>query len=361
MLDKKRLLIDLFVKPETVNEITLSDWDLLIRQARQAGVLARLAIFLDELNLLNTVYEQPRNHLISSQIYSQQFSRSLEWEVLCIKKALDKKDIPLILLKGAAYMENNLNVAKGRLFSDVDILVEKTKLTKVEVLLVTEGWMPTIFNEYDQNYYRQWMHEIPPLKHTQRNTTIDVHHNIIPITTKYSPDSDLLLSNIIKIKDKDIWVLNYESQVIHSAVHLFHEGEFKNGFRDLLDLHLLIVDFSKQKDFWKKLVIRSRELEQQIPLLLALRYSSLFFKTPIPDTVFHAVKQEAKVGFFKIRYLDFLFKRALMPDHSSCNDGWTGFARWLLYIRSHFLRMPLYLLIPHLFRKGWVGYFGKKS
>jgi hypothetical protein len=30
-----------------------------------------------------------------------------------------------------------------------------------------------------------------------------------------------------------------------------------------------------------------------------------------------------------------------------------------LYIRSHYLRMPLYLLIPHLVRKAWLSRFGK--
>jgi len=28
---------------------------------------------------------------------------------------------------------------------------------------------------------------------------------------------------------------------------------------------------------------------------------------------------------------------------------------WLLYIRSHYLRMPLHLLVPHLARKAYVG------
>ena len=49
--------------------------------------------------------------------------------------------------------------------------------------------------------------------------------------------------------------------------------------------------------------------------------------------------------------IDALFSRALMPDHASCDDKFTPLARWLLYIRSHYLRMPLHLLIPHLLRK----------
>jgi hypothetical protein len=51
--------------------------------------------------------------------------------------------------------------------------------------------------------------------------------------------------------------------------------------------------------------------------------------------------------------MDALFDRALMPDHSTCSDRFTPTARWLLYVRAHYLRMPLRLLVPHLVRKAW--------
>jgi len=51
--------------------------------------------------------------------------------------------------------------------------------------------------------------------------------------------------------------------------------------------------------------------------------------------------------------MDGLFMRALRPDHPSCDLPFTGLARGLLYIRSHYLRMPMHLLVPHLVRKAW--------
>jgi hypothetical protein len=44
---------------------------------------------------------------------------------------------------------------------------------------------------------------------------------------------------------------------------------------------------------------------------------------------------------------------ALRPNHPSCDGPWTPLARWLLYVRAHWLRMPLRLLLPHLLRKAW--------
>jgi hypothetical protein len=53
--------------------------------------------------------------------------------------------------------------------------------------------------------------------------------------------------------------------------------------------------------------------------------------------------------------MDALFGRALAPEHASCADGLTGLARELLYIRGHWLRMPLHLLLPHLFHKAFLA------
>ena len=49
--------------------------------------------------------------------------------------------------------------------------------------------------------------------------------------------------------------------------------------------------------------------------------------------------------------MDFCYERTLSSDHSSCRQRFTGLAEYILYIRSHYLRMPLRLLIPHLLRK----------
>jgi hypothetical protein len=51
--------------------------------------------------------------------------RSLRWEVNRIQRALTSLDVPVILLKGAAYIVADLPPAPGRIATDVDILVPK--------------------------------------------------------------------------------------------------------------------------------------------------------------------------------------------------------------------------------------------
>jgi hypothetical protein len=54
------------------------------------------------------------------------------------------------------------------------------------------------------------------------------------------------------------------------------------------------------------------------------------------------------------RLMNWLLATALRPDHPDCDGPFTGLARWLLYVRSHWLRMPWYQIVPHLLRKGWM-------
>ncbi|WP_311964411.1 nucleotidyltransferase family protein, partial [Acinetobacter baumannii] len=92
-----------------------------------------------------------------------------------------------------------LDAGRGRLFSDVDILVPKPRLDEVEAALMLHGWASTHLDPYDQRYYREWMHEIPPKVHVRRGISIDVHHAIMPETAADRPDPDLLRAAAIPI------------------------------------------------------------------------------------------------------------------------------------------------------------------
>jgi len=347
------LLVLALINPEIILDLTLQQWDLLVRQARRSGVLARFGYILKRNDLIDKVPQQALKHINSAQTYAEQIAISLTWEVECIQKAFVKLELPLVFLKGTAYAVANNFSGAGRVFSDVDILVPENRIAEVESALNFSGWKASFVDAYDQRFYREWMHEIPPMQHIQRHTSIDVHHNILPKISRYCPDSSLLLLNAVKVSEQNSWVLAPEDRVIHSATHLFHEGEFDHGFRDLSDLDLLIKEFSTEEGWWDKLLQRAIELNQQVPLYYALRYTTLILKTPVPREVLDDCKLWYPNGIQR-KIMDWLFCRALMPNHSSCEDSWTGFARWVLYIRSHWIKMPVRILAPHLCRKGWL-------
>lgn len=349
------LLIRLLKSPSCCREFSPTDWDLTIRQARSANLIASLHYHLNSHAILNDVVADVRLHLESARITALALARSIRWEVHCLTQALKGLDVPVILLKGAAYVLADLPVGRGRMFSDIDIIVPKSRLDEVERDLIKSGWITTHWDGYDQRYYRRWMHELPPLRHIKRRSSLDVHHTILPETASLKPDPNKLISAACDIDSQGkVKVFAPPDMILHSATHLFHDGEFEHGTRDLFDLHQMLQAFGRQKNFWKTLVERAEEQDLLRPLYYALRYTSLFFDTRIPEETVEQVQTGKPVGPMAV-VMDGLLKRALLPDHPSCSTPLTGTVRLLLYIRSHYLRMPLYLLIPHLIRKAIRG------
>lgn len=349
------LLVAVVRTPESMRELTATNWDLLVRQARRANFLASLHALVTSSKLLDRVPERAMRHLDWSRTIADKQRSAVAWEVRQIRTALAPTGIPVILLKGAAYLSAKLPVSAGRVFGDIDIIVPKSRLQEVEAALMIEGWAGMGHDEYDQHYYRQWMHEIPPMRHVKRGAVIDVHHAILPLSSRLHPASRKLLSAAIALPDMvDVRVLCPIDMLLHSAVHLFYEGELENGFRDLVDLHHLIGDFGIDPAFWVGLLPRARELDLQRPLFYSLRYCSTILGTQIPKQTIADVQADAP-AMFVIAIMDQLYRRALLPAHDSCNDWFSKTARFLLYIRGNWLRMPPLLLARHLLRKSFAS------
>lgn len=356
---KPSLLSQVWAQPDQRPQLTLSEWENILGQARQARLLGRLAQHHAERNWLAAVSERPRQYLEGALRLVDRQHHEVQWEVDCIRRALKHVPTPVVMLKGAAYFVANLPPRHGRLFSDIDIMVARDRLPEVEGALFRAGWISEKRDAYNERYYRQWMHEIPPMKHVQRGTVIDVHHTITPPTSRFKVNGAQLLERVVAIDDRaDLFVLAPVDMVLHSAVHLFQEGEFSHGLRDLLDINDLLKHFSKDPGFWSALFARAKELGLGEPLFHALHHTQRLFGSGTPLDLRHEL-QDIQPNWMTRRVLSVLLNRALQPLHPSCDDSFGNFARWSLYIRSHYLRMPWYLIVPHLTRKAFMHYFPK--
>ncbi len=280
-------------------------------------------------------------------------AQTTRWEVAEIRRALEDLGAPVVILKGAAYLMAALPIAAGRVFYDVDVLVPEAVIERAESLLKLHGWGSAKTSPYDQRYYRRWMHELPPMRHSGRETVLDVHHNILPRTARMHPDGAKLVEASVPVgEDARLRVLAPADMVLHAATHLLHEGETHHALRDLFDLDGLLRHFGATPGFWTGLIPRARELDLLRPLYHALRHSRRLFDTPVPDTVMKAAEAGAP-GKATGAIMDALMRRGLRAPHPSCDDWLSGPARFALYVRGHWLRMPLHLLLPHLIHQAF--------
>ena len=352
----RNYVVELLRDPFRARELTLADWDLLIRQSRSADLLGRVAENLETEGLLLGVPSAPRMHLNSAHILFAAQSRAVSREVAHIVDALTSLKIDVILLKGAAYLLAGLPSSCGRMFTDVDILVSRERLPEVESELMLHGWIGSHRHPYDQRYYREWMHEIPPMQHIDRQTVIDVHHAIVPATARVISDASALIRAAVPVEGMPgVRVLAPADMVLHSAMHLFFNEEFSHGLRDLSDMDLLLRHFGTGATFWDELSNRARYLNLERPLYYCLRHTVRVFETPVPEKVQSAAKQAASAGWLSGALMDRLWQVALRPPHASLSEPYDTVAGSLLYLRSHWQKMPPHLLAYHLLHKAFRG------
>jgi hypothetical protein len=350
-------LIRLLAEPDLLPRQTLAEWDLVIPQARRAGLLGRLHHLAAATGGLDAIPAAPRRHLEAERTLTDKHRRDVGVELRCIKRALSGLDIPIVLLKGAAYVAADLPPARGRVFSDIDILVPSVALDAVERELLRLGWHFDELDAYNERYYRRWMHQIPPLTNAARQTAIDVHHTIVARTTGLKLTSAKLFAAALPVPgDAVLRTLAPTDIILHSATHLLNEGKFDRGLRDLDDLNLLLRHFGADPAFWPALVERACALDLRRPLFYALRYAARLLATPVPPEILAAPGLGAPNAALR-RLMDLLFDRALRPEHPSCRDALSGPALFMLYLRAHWLLMPPHILLPHLLRKAFARRF----
>lgn len=359
---KRTLLTRALSRPDSLIGIKPADWELVVCQARRAGLLARIHLLLAERRLLQYVPVGPRMHLEAACVVAENEQRIVRWEVKRIQRALAPTGVPIILLKGAAYLLAGLPNARGRISSDVDILVPKEQLDAVEKALLQHGWEHVKLEDYDQHYYRAWAHELPPLRHRERHTVADVHHNILAVTGRLCPDARKLIQAAAPLEKDNLKVLAPADMVLHSAVHLFQDGDLQSPVRELVDLDDLIRHFAKQHSFGRELLERAIELNLTRPLFYALRYSRRILQTPIPENLLKG-SENWRPAWPGCALMDKLVGSAVRSSTTRRAGAWEALSLALLFIRSQWLRMPPWLLARHLGRKavrqcGWLAAAG---
>ncbi len=339
------ILLRTLSNPDAVTGADAERWENLVRQAREATLLGTLADRLHERGRLDAIPEAPRAHLVAARTMAAAQHVAVSREIREIAKALHGVGVNVILLKGAAYLVAGLPPAPGRLFSDIDILVPKSTLPEVESALMLAGFATTHHHPYDQRYYRRWMHELPPMQHVKRNTVLDVHHTIVPSTSRIRLDASALFRAAIPLAEvAGFSILAPTDMVLHSATHLFQNEDLTHGLRDLVDIDALLRQLGRDTLFWDDLLTRAGELDLRRPLYYALHWTSRTLGTPIPDHVAAAAERLAP-GSVIARLMDRLLKHALRPTARRASTRW---ARRALYVRGHWLKMPMPLLAWHL-------------
>jgi hypothetical protein len=341
-----RLLLGVLIDPHRAAALDTEGWNRLLLEARYHGLVARLGEEFAQRGLSEGLPLAAQRQITAAMTAAAANQAALRFEIDRVRAALRDSGMPLMLLKGGAYLAAGLPCAQGRTACDLDILVPRDRLAEAEQALLAAGWEAKALDAYDDRYYREWMHELPPLWHPGRDMALDVHHTIFPPISRLAIDSADLLAAARPLHG-GLLVLSPPDMVLHAALHLFGE-DATNRLRDLMDLRDLVIGAAAEPGFWPTLLDRARALGAGWALEHALHHLVTLLDVPVPEPIRASVLQDRNPLRRLIRRM---LADSLLGGLPEETGAWHATSQFCVYARSHWLRLPLPLLVRHLWIK----------
>ncbi|MCW5625775.1 MAG: nucleotidyltransferase family protein [Burkholderiales bacterium] len=342
----------MLTQPHRCVDWTSAQWDLAIRTARLVKLLGTAYQRMRDTHLLDAIPLAVQQQLESSYRISIHRAGMVRIELDAVRHALADYDGPIVLLKGAAYSLQGLAAGQGRIFEDTDLLIPKSRLDDVEEQLVVAGWETETPDPYDQRYYREWSHELPPMRAPGHAMQLDVHHTIIPVTARFRPDAARLVSMSRPIDGTRFVALHPAHQLLHAVAHVFADSDCVSRLRDMVDMDALARQHATiEPDFWNNVLDEARLATLERPLWYALDVCAGWLETPLPPSV-----QTWRVEHSPPAPIRWLMRSLLgqcMPPPSPDRSDSIGrrISAKLLMLRYIWLRMPPRLLAYHATKK----------
>ncbi|NDW21586.1 nucleotidyltransferase family protein [Alteromonas hispanica] len=334
-----------FVNPFSLRNLNDLQWQDLLRLLRYNDMIATLAAIVDECDVqINSSYAQ--KHLQAASTYARRQEQQVLHEAYLLNSDLNEINVAPIFLKGAAYALAKDKNAFGRLMSDIDILVNKSSLPYVEKQLKKCGWHEKEISNYDDRYYRQWSHELPPFYHQRTGATLDVHHTLIPpITGKQLPVSDIVKK--AKYAD-DLGYLCIEWRLIHCIIHFFYNEDYDKPFRDFWDIKCLVDKACKEERIESACSIaKEHGFKDELAFslyLLEIKYNKPYYSN---------LALTLNISSWQKLFVKNILIHVVVLRHNLIDSKITKVCSFIMVVRGHLKKMPLKILLPHTCVKLW--------
>src|SRR3546814_9774573 len=154
-MNAARRLIRALRDPASVAGLDSGQWTVLIAAARAESLIGSLAHRLEGQSIperIGRILEDARG----DHAYAR--TQAL-WEAEMARRALAPLGVPVILLKGTAYVAAGLAAGEGGSNGDLDIIAPRESLDAVQDALLAAGWEWVKADAYDDLYSRRWMPE----------------------------------------------------------------------------------------------------------------------------------------------------------------------------------------------------------
>lgn len=341
-------LIEFYNSPKNrVEGLNSSDWSELMHLVRDSGLGASFLPIIEFLDFPEK--ERVIDHCLSYFTFAEKQYLTIVRELLELETVFAHCAYPVLLVKGVSYRIAQFPYAQFRLFSDIDLLVQPEHFSDAVQRLKLHGYIERTTSDYERNYYLNWSHQHPPLKHLMRNSEIDLHHTIFFARSRVKVDIDTFVSRALRVDGSVFSIPATADMFIHACLHLFYQEENHKIVKDLIDLHCLYKQVANKID-----IVNSADIVNNKS---AIAYGMLVQHWLFKENLSKKEQQfvDTYCSALEKKWLQWLLK-SMMSEK--------GLSRWLSYLawflRGHLIKMNLPTLFYHTLMKFLLSYIQKR-
>lgn len=307
-----------------LERLSTSDWGRLIGRSTRHGVTSLLYQRVKALGSSAVVPASVLLTLREMHLHKAARSMRLRHELGQVLTLLQNAGVLVIPLKGAHLAEVVYSDPALRPMSDLDLLVKRADLAKVENTLWEAGYGPCrpFWPEAEHAVHKH----LPPLVKPSA-VPLEIHWTIAIPASPFRVDVDGLWTRArpAVIAGTEALVLSPEDLLLHLCLHTSYQHRFAMGLKGLYDVSATLRHYRDQID-WEQLRLRARLWGAGRCVYLTLHLARQLVAAPVPDDLLSTLVPhdlDASVVRWATEQI-FAEGRAALPSSPNLTRIWTA-------------------------------------
>ncbi|MGA9350203.1 MAG: nucleotidyltransferase family protein [Anaerolineae bacterium] len=274
-----------------LEQLSTADWDGVIQQANRHGVTPLLYRRLKTPGPGTIIPAGIMQRLQEIYLFdSARRNMRLYHQLSKVLTALQNEDIPVIALKGARLAEVVYGDIALRPMDDVDLLVRKTDLSRVEGKLLEVGYGPLERPSIEEQC-RKAQHLVGFTKPDAFG--IEIHWTIENPTSPFKIDVDGLWERARPaiIAGVEVLALSPEDLLLHLCLHASFHHKFRIRLRSFCDISETVQHYRDEMD-WEQVQLRAHQWGTGKYVYLTLHLARELLGAAVPDEILDTLRPD---------------------------------------------------------------------
>jgi hypothetical protein len=296
-------------KTERLSHVSAEEWGMVVELAQQHGVAPLLYHNLPRMNMALPVDIAKE----LKQAFTKNMFRMMRFfhDLTNLLRLMQENDIGVIVLKGAylaAAVYNNIGL---RMMGDIDLMVKKDDLVRVDKLLLAFGCIPEDYNRVIAKDNHHFRYQLPG-----SGLLVEIHWTIINSIFPLRIDIERLWSRaqLVILAQAPALTLAPEDLLLHLCLHTAnHVSEIR--IRMVCDINEVVRHYGTELN-WQEIGARARQWGAIRAVYVILRLAQELLGVGVPADWLASLRPEN----FNKSYLD-LVREQILIDRSGMTDG----------------------------------------